>query len=104
MDLVDASHQRQFLRAGAHGLVVQPRAPDGEQLALAPKRNLLLNLDHGSSLLQRCRASPRAKKSRSTVSSPIFSSSSFSRSAPLDGSPDCSNTEAARSMNSFFHL
>src|SRR5450432_920554 len=104
MDLVDASHQRQLLRAGAYRLVVQPRATDSQQLTLAPKRNLFLNLNHGSALLQRGRASPRAKKSRSTVSSPIFSSSSFSRSEPLAGSPGCSNTEAARSMNSFFHL
>src|SRR6188474_3064713 len=104
MDLVDAQHQRQFLSAGAHRLVVQPRAADSEQLALASKRNLFLSLNHGSALLQRGRASPRAKKSRSTVSSPIFSSNSFSRSEPLAGSPGCSKTEAARSMNSFFHL
>ncbi len=63
------------------------------------------SLDHGSTLLQRCRASPRAKKSRSTVSSPISSSNSFSRSGlPLAASAGFSKTDAARSRNSFFHL
>ena len=62
MGLVNAPHQRQFLGAGARRLVVQPCAADSEQLALSSERNLFMDLSHGSTLLQRGRASPRAKK------------------------------------------
>src|SRR5690606_28101022 len=108
MELVDSTHQREFVGARRLRLVVQPRARDLEQLALAADGQLREPaVDHLSPLLQRRRPSPLDKKSRSTVSSPIFFSSSSSRSLlPLSlfaVSPPA-NARAAFSMNSRFHL
>src|SRR5258708_24873839 len=92
VNLVNATHQAQLLGAGTDGLVVQPRAPDGEQLALPSERNLLLNPNHGPALPPRRRPSPRAKESRATMSSPIFFTSSSSRSVPPPVSACCWTT------------
>jgi hypothetical protein len=105
---VDPAHPREVLRARRLGLVVQPRARDLQQLALATDREVWqLAVDPLAPLGQRRRPSPLDKKSRSTVSSPIFLSRSSSRSllppSTFTASPPA-NARAAFSMNSRFYL
>ena len=70
---VDALHQRQRLRALAHRSVVPRRPAQPDQLALpAHAQTVVFPFDHLSSLGPAQRPSPRAKKSRSTVNSPIL--------------------------------
>src|SRR5579872_2703402 len=80
MKLVDPTHQRQFLDIGLDRGVVQAGPVHRHQLALPTHGEREAGLEQGPPLLYRERASPLAKKSRSTVSSPIFWSSSASRS------------------------
>jgi len=96
MQLADALHQRELLAARRIGLVVQARAAHAQQLALPVHRQVIIGLGHRPAFLQRDRPSPRDRESRSTVSSPIFCSSSDSRRLASDeppGSP--SNTRFA---------
>jgi len=107
VQLVDSAHQRELLGARGLGLVVQTGARYPQQLALAANRQLgPLPVDHRAALRQRRRPSPLAKKSRSTVSSPIFWSSCSSRSLPpsLAASVPLRNARAACSMNSRFQV
>ena len=91
--LVDPAHQRQILRALALGPVVHRGSAHTEQVALTAQAELgMAGLGHPPALLPAHHLSPLAKKSRSTVSSPIFAcrsriSSSCSprdRSAPFE--------------------
>lgn len=82
VQFVDAAHQREFLGIGRDRLVVETGSAEAEQLALTPDRNPRLRLDQRAAPFHRRCPSPRAKKSRSTVSSPIFLSNSSSRSLP----------------------
>lgn len=107
MQLVDASHQRELLNVGLDRLVVQHGPANAEQLALTSDGEWQFWLDHRATIRHRRCPSPRAKKSRSTVSSPIFLSSSSSRSlfsVPLPAAAPLSNASAARSMNSRFQV
>ena len=70
---VDAAHQRERVSALPHRPVVQRRPVQPDQLALpADTQTLVLAVDHFASLGPAQRPSPRAKKSRSTVNSPIL--------------------------------
>ena len=69
---VHPPHQGQVLRALSPRRVVHRRAADAQQRALAPDAHRAVPLDQlqACGAAQRCK--PRRKKSRSTVSSPIF--------------------------------
>ena len=71
--LVDPVHQRQILRALALGPVVHGGSTHTKQPALTAQAELgIAGLNHPPALLPAHHLSPLAKKSRSTVSSPIF--------------------------------
>ena len=73
VQLVDTAHQLQCRRALPERSVVQRRAAHTEQSALpAHTQTLVLAFDHRQSLGPTQRPSPRDKKSRSTVNSPIL--------------------------------
>ena len=73
VQLVDAPHQRQRLRALAHWSVVERRPAQFQQSALPGQaQTSVLPFDHQHALGPAQCPSPRDKKSRSTVSSPIL--------------------------------
>lgn len=75
---VDAAHQRQGLGAVTVRRVVERRTAHREQRALPANAQTLVTLiDHRASLVAAQRPSPRAKKSRSTVNSPILACRSW---------------------------
>src|SRR5208282_785892 len=103
MEPIDALHQRQLLSAHLDRLVVIAAARQVQQLALLSDRQpLVIWLHHPSPCLYRERRSPRAKKSRSTVSSPILISNS-SRIFSVSGSPPFAKIFAASRVSCFFH-
>jgi hypothetical protein len=104
MQLVDPPHQLELLVARRARCVVHARAMDSENLALPSDRERRVRIDHRAAFLHRTRSSPRAKKSRSTVSSPIFARSSASRSGLSLRLGVLSKASAALSSSSFFHL
>ena len=72
VQLVHAPHQRQVLGALPLRPVVLRRPAHAQQPALPRKTQRSVPLDHPPPLRPAQRLSPRRKKSRSTVSSPIF--------------------------------
>src|SRR5208282_3696957 len=109
MQLIHPPHQRQILRADRHRPVIQRRASHPQQLALRDDRQRRLGrVDqrkprgraHGPDLLR--------KKSRSTVSCPIFS---YNRASRASSAAALSfplawlrvNREAVPSSSVFFH-
>src|SRR4030042_5509548 len=80
VQLVDTPHQREIFRVRTDALVVQARSVDPEDLALATHRGRFVRRDKLATDLHRSRSSPLAKKSRSTVNSPIFFTTSASPS------------------------
>src|SRR3990172_2480485 len=79
-DLVQPLHQRQILRRLTGSLVVERRAAKSQQAAL-PRNSepRMVRLHHRFPSIPAHRPKARAKKSRSTVSCPIFSCSSLIR-------------------------
>ena len=69
---VDPPHQCQALRALPPWRVVHRRTADAEQRALTADAQRVVAVDHLQALGPAQRWNPRRKKSRSTVSSPIF--------------------------------
>src|ERR1700686_1755240 len=109
MELVNPAHHRQFVGAGRDRLIIQGRARDFQQPALrgdrqdriimAPQREPFGPV-HGPDLLR--------KKSRSTVSWPIFSYKGASCASSVVASPFApawlrANSEAVPSRSTFFH-
>ena len=78
VQLIDAPHQRQVRRALADRRVVQRRAAQSKQGALpAQAQVLVVTFNHLPSFVPSQSLSPRAKKSRSTVNSPMFACNSW---------------------------
>lgn len=103
MQLIDPPHQLQILLRDRTRRVVHAAAIGPQQLTLPLHRQLCFPIDHLRPLGPGKRPSAVDKKSRSTVSSPIFACSSwtFSRSAVLSAAAP-PNTSVARCSNSFF--
>ena len=73
MQFVDAAHQREIVRRRRGFGPVDARTRQRQQLALAPHGKIALGrINHGSSIRHAHRPDLLAKKSRSTVSSPIL--------------------------------
>jgi hypothetical protein len=73
MQFVDAAHQREIVRCRRRLLPINARTRQRQQRALAPHGKIALGrINHGPSILQAHRPDLLAKKSRSTVSSPIL--------------------------------
>ena len=71
--LVDPTHQRQRLLTLALRLVIERGAPDRQKAALpAQAQRRMAAYHHRAALRPAHRPDPRDKKSRSTISSPIF--------------------------------
>src|SRR5699024_6413412 len=99
MDRIDAGHQVQILVTGRLWLVVGRRSGDAQQLALTGHRKLAAGGDHGAPYLGSQRTSPRSKKSRSTVSSPILAYSSAILASWSAERAACSNVALALSSS-----
>ena len=102
--LVDPAHQRQALRALALGPVIQRGTADRQDRALpAQTQRRIVAPDHRPARRPAHRLSPRAKKSRSTVSWPILacrswistSRSALAFSAPLENTASKPSTRLA---------
>jgi hypothetical protein len=109
MELVDPAHHRQIVRARRDWLIINGRARDFQQTALrGDRQNRVIMVYqrepfgtvHGPDLLR--------KKSRSTVSCPIFSYKGASRASSAVASPFAppllrTNSDAVPSSSAFFH-
>ena len=105
VQLVQPAHQRRVLRALALRRVVLRRPAHAEQFALAGQRQPAAEVDHADALGSAQRANPRRKKSRSTVSSPIFACRSriVASCSPPRFDPGAENTSARPSTACRFH-
>src|SRR5690606_26784796 len=99
VNLVQLTHHHEVLVRHRCRPVVEAGAVELEQLALPLDAQLLLLVDHRSSLLAAQRLSALDKKSRSMVSSPIFAKSSLASSSPsrLRSALDVNRSEAPSS-------
>src|SRR5271157_498380 len=104
MQLVDPAHDRQVGRRYRAGLVIDAAAAQLQNLRLTRQRQVVRSVDHRFALSMPALVSAPAKKSFSSVSSPILACSVFTSTAGAASGddPPGPNTPAAPSRSCAF--
>src|SRR5882724_1405735 len=99
VQLVDAPHQHEFVRAHRLGVVVHRAPADAQQLGLPLDRQLGITVDHRFALSNPALVSAPSKKSFSSVNCPILACNALRSTGGASGATAPPNTPAARSIN-----
>src|SRR5580693_4522044 len=87
MQLIDPPHDRKLGCRDRLGFVVQSAAAEPQQLRLPHQRQIVVPVDHRFALGRPALPSAPAKKSTSSVSSPILACNTFTSTADAASSP-----------------
>src|SRR3954454_8490043 len=99
MQLIDPTHDRKLRRRNRPRLVVEGAPAQPQQLGLPPQRKAMVTVDHRFALSKPAWLSAPAKKSLSSVSSPILACSTFkSTTGAASAAPPPNNSAAPSSI------